>query len=326
MTPRRLACVFSACSFALLAADTAAVNGPVMGLIYDSTDRTVRPVFGIPGAAFAGDPLVSDGDAAWMAPDASAALVLRAGRLEIHSGLGSLRGSFTVLDGTIQDIHTAVWAPDASAVALYSAKTAQIQTIGNISQAPVAAAPIGVPDPVTALAFDGNTVLIASPGGIYALSATAAPERLASSPQPAAIALAGPDLYFADSELKQIWEVKNYAAQPAPVLFAADTSPAPVGLQVSSDASRLYIAGSGTQKLAVYDVSSRTLVRTLDLPFAPTTLERLSRFALALDSAGPDGAPLHVLSDGTPAGPSVYFVPIRRGTATGHTRPAPRPR
>jgi hypothetical protein len=305
-----------------------------MGLIFDSRAHAVRPVVGVPGAAYAGGPLISDSDAAWVAPDGSAALVMRAGRLELYSGLKGVRATVTVLDGALGDIPLVAWAADAGAVAVYSAKSAQIQIFTLVSQAPSAGAVIdgsGLPGRVSALAFDGRTVLIALAsdyaGGIYAISAGSVPQRLASSPNPSAMVVAGPDVYFADGQSQQIWQVQSYAGRPATVLFNTDSSvlSAPVGIEISPDGKRLYVADSGTRKLAVYDTSTRALVRSLDLSFTPTVLNRLDRSVLVLDTAGQDDGPLHVLSDGGSDEAAVYFVPIQHRAAIRRNQHRPNP-
>jgi hypothetical protein len=259
---------------------------------------------------------------------------MRAGRLELHSGLKGVRGPVAVLDGAMGDIPLVAWTADARAAAVYAAQRAQIQIVTGVSQAPSAGVAIdvsGLPGRISALAFDGLKVLIAvasaDAGGIYAVSAGAVPQRLASSPNPSAMVVVGPDVYFADGQTQQIWQVQSYAAQPAAVLFNADSSvlSTPVGMEISPDGKRLYIADSGTRKLAVYDTGTRALVRSLDLSFTPTMLNRLDRSALVLDTAGQDDGPLHVLSDGGSDEAAVYFVPIPHQAAIRHNRHRPNP-
>ena len=295
-----------------------------MGLIFDAQARAVRPVFGVPGAAFAGDPLVSDADAAWIAPGGSAALVLRAARLEVYAASGS-----AVLQDAIGDVELAAWSAGADVVALYSSKTSQVQMIRNVSGTPAPGAAVdvsGLPGRVSSLACDGQRVILAvvsnSGGGIYAVAGDGVPHQLASSPSPAAMAVAGADLYFADAQARQIWKIQNYASAPAPLLFSTGASlvSAPVGLQISSDGTRLYIADSGTQKVGVFDTATQSLRGSLDLSFAPTMLQPVGGFAMALDSTRQDGDPVHVLSDGGSDPAAVYFVPIRRGSTSGHNR------
>ena len=121
--------------------------------------------------------------------------------------------------------------------------------------------------------------------------------------------MAGANLYFADRQSQQIWEVQNYAKTPAAVVFTAGSGiSAPAGLQLSSDGQRLYVANAGNQKLAIYDVASRSPLTSIDLDFTPTGLDRFgSASVYLLDSAGQ--GPLHVLSDTNTAKISVYFVP-----------------
>ncbi len=270
---------------------------------------------GIPGAAYLGAPLVSSVDGAAVAPDGSAVLATQAGRLMLYTGL---RGSTVVaaaVQGAISGVDHFAWAPDGSAAAVYASKSGQAQILANLTQSPAAGAPIdlsAIPGPVTALVFDGQRLVAGAAsdgsGGIYVASAQSPLQRIASAGNPAAIALAGADLYYADNQSQQIWQVQNYARTPAAVVFAKDSGiSTPAGLQISADGKRLYVANSGSRKLAVYDVASRTPIESLDLVFTPTRLDRFGA-ASAFVLNGTGQGPVYVLTDGAQE-PAVYFVP-----------------
>ena len=134
-------------------------------------------------------------------------------------------------------------------------------------------------------------------------------QRIAAASSPSAIVLAGANLYFADRQSQQIWEVESYAKTPAAVLFAGDSGiSAPTGLQLSADGLRLYAANAGNQKLAIYDVASRSPLQSIELDFTPTGLDRFGAASVYLLNSSGQG-PLHVLSDVNTAKIAVYFVP-----------------
>jgi sugar lactone lactonase YvrE len=177
---------------------------------------------------------------------------------------------------------------------------------------------------VTALAFDGQRIIVGvSGGGVYLASPPTAAQRIAAASSPSAIALAGANLYFADNQSQQIWQVQAYAGTPAAVLFANDSGiSSPAGLQVSADGQRLYVANAGNRKLAVYDIALRSALESLDLNFTPTRLDRFGDTSVFLLN-GSGAGPLYVLSDGNPAKIAVYFVP---GAPSNHPRKLrPRP-
>lgn len=296
---------------------SAGVAGPVTGFIFDAQMGAVRPMLGIPGAAYLGKVLATGLNAASVAPDGSAALaVQQGGKLVLYSGLRSATPVALAVSGAIAGADRFAWAGNSSAAAVYSSRTGQAQILTSLAPSPAAAAPIdlsGLPGQVMALAFDGQRLILGvasnDSGGIYLAGAASGMQRIAPAASPSAIALAGGSLYFADNQSQQIFQVQNYAGTPAAVLFANDGSiSSPAGLQVSADGQRLYVANAGNSKLAVYDVSSRSPVESLDLNFTPTRLDRFGDPSVFLLNGSGQG-PLYVVRDGGPGKAAVYFVP-----------------
>ena len=313
------------------AASSATVGGPVTGFIFDAQAGVIRPMLGIPGAAYLGTVTVTGVDAAAVAPDGSAALVLqeRGTRLVLYGGLRNGPPAAVAIRGAIAGVDHFAWSGDSSSAAVYSSASGQAQILTNLAQSPAAGAPLdlsALPGPVTALAFDGQRIIVGvsgDSGGIYLASPPAAAQRIAAASSPSAIALAGASLYFADSQSQQIWQVESYSGKPTAVLFANDSGiSSPAGLQVSADGQRLYVANAGNRKLAIYDIALRSVLEGLDLNFAPTRLDRFgytSVFLLNNSGAGP----LYVLSDGNPAKIAVYFVPSTPSNHPRKLRPRP---
>ena len=210
-------------------------------------------------------------------PDGSSALaVQQLGRLVLYTGLrGATPPAALNVPGAIAAADHFAWAANSTgnAAAVYSSRTGQAQILTSLAQSPVAAVPIdlsGLPGQVTALAFDGQRLIVGvasnEAGGIYLASASSGIQRIAHAASPSAIDLAGASLYFADNQAQQIWQVQSYAGTPAAVLFANDSGiSSPAGLQVSADGLRLYAVNAGSRTLAVYDIASRSPVQSLDI-------------------------------------------------------------
>jgi hypothetical protein len=304
---------------------SAGVAGPVTGFIFDAQSGAVRPMLGIPGAAYLGNGVAIGLDAASVSPDGSAALaVQRGGKLVLYTGLRNAHPAALAVAGAIPSPDRFAWAPDGSAAAVYSPHAAQGQMLTGFGQSPVAAAPFdlsSLPGQVTALAFDGQQLIVAvaSPdaGGIYLASASSGIQRIAPAISPSAIALAGSSLFFSDSQSLQIFQVQDYAGTPGTAVFANDSGVnSPAGLQVSADGQRLFVANAGNRKLAVYDIPSRAPIESLDLAFTPTRLDRFGDSSVFLLNASGQG-PLYVVRDGGPGkAAAVYFVP-----SPAHRRP-----
>jgi len=294
-------------------ADDAVVRGPLTGYVFDVQARAIRPMVGFPGAAYMGAPVVSGLDTASVSPDGSRALAVRGGRMSLYQSLGRTTLGAPV-DGAIPADFFA-WGP-ANSVAVYSSATRQVQLFNLLAAAP-AAAPIDLSSlagRITAMAFDGQHIVlaVASPaaGGIYAMTAQSGPQLVASAMNPPGVVLAGSDLYFADNQAQQIWQVHNYATHPAPAVFAADINvSSPAALQLSSDGARLYVANAGSRTLGIYDVAARSRLQSVSLNFTPTALDRFGDASVFLLNTGSrENAPVYVLSDRLDR-PAVYFVP-----------------
>lgn len=332
MISRRLLLILFTGSLIGWAADSA-VQGPVTGFLFDAPARAVRPMVGIPGAAYLGRAVITNADSASVSPNGKIALTMQKGRLIVYSGLGTVPVTRLPIKGAIvADI--VAWAPDSGSAAIYSLSSAQLQILSGLQQTPAVGTPIGLDTlsgRVAALAFDGQRVIIALAGGdlsgIYSLSAQSAPQRIASAVEPSAVALAAGDLYFTDNRSRQIWQVHNYASQPAASLFAtSDSISSAVGLQLSADGTRLYVADAGSHLLNVYDVASRSVSESIALTCAPTRLERFGNAAVFVLNAPVRSSrsiqPLYVVADG-PQKRSVYFVPAPDDA--GLRRPISRP-
>jgi hypothetical protein len=318
------------CAFAVSgwAQSTAGVAGPVTGFIFDAQSGAVRPMLGIPGAAYLGQLVVTGLNSASVAPDGSAALaVQQLGRLVLYTGLRGANPPVALsVPGAIAAADHFAWATNGtgSAAAVYCSRTGKAQILSDLAQSPVASAPIdlsGLPGTVTAMAFDGQRLIVGvasnEAGGIYLASPSSGIQRIAHAVSPSAINLAGASLYFADNQAQQIWQVQSYAGTPAAVLFSNDSSiSSPAGLQLSADGQRLYSVNAGNRTLSIYDIVSRSPVQSLDLNFTPTRLDLFGDSSTFLLNGTGQG-PLYVVRDGGAGKAAVYFVP------TAPAKPSP---
>ena len=322
MQTGRLLIALGAFAISGWAQPSAAVSAPVTGFVF-TTSGAIRPMFGVPGAAYLGDAIAGGLSAASVAPDGSAALAVQpSGKLVLNSGLRGAAPVALAVSGAIAAPDHFAWAPNTNAgsantaAAVYSSGTGQGQILTGLATSPSAGPPIdlsGLPGPVTALAFDGQRLILgvasAGAGGIYLASASAGVQRIAPAASPSAIALAGSSLYFGDNQSQQIFQVQSYAGAPAALVFANDSGiDSPAGLQVSADGQRLFVANAGNRTLAVYDIASRSPLQSLDLVFTPTRLDLFGDAAVFLMN-GNGAGPLYVVRDGGAGKAAVFFVP-----------------
>jgi hypothetical protein len=325
MQTSRLVAALGALAISGWAQPSASLAGPVTGFVFDNQPGAIRPMLGIPGAAYLGPAAATGLESASVAPDGSAALaVQRTGKLVLYTGLHGASPVVLAVSGAVASPSLFAWAADGSAAAVYSARTGEGQMLTGLAASPAAAAPIdlaSLPGPVAALACDGQRLIVAvasaGGGGIGGIYLAGAPESgsaglqlIAPAASPSAIALAGSSLFFSDSQAQQILLVQNYASAPVAVVFANDSGiRSPAGLQVSADGQRLFVANAGNRTLAVYDIASRAPVASLDLAFTPTRLDRFGDASVFLMNGTGQG-PLYVVRDGgVGKTAAVYFVP-----------------
>jgi len=196
---------------------SAGVAGPVTGFIFRCAGGRVRPMLGIPGAAYLGQAVASGLGAASVAPDGSTALAVQpGGKLVVYYGLRNATPAAAAVAGAIAGADHFAWADNSATAAIYSSRTSQGQVVTSLAHSPAAAAAIdlsGLPGQVTALAFDGQRLILAvasnDSGGIYLAGASSGVQRIASAANPSAISWAGGSLYFADNQSQQLFQVQN---------------------------------------------------------------------------------------------------------------------
>jgi hypothetical protein len=263
----------------LMCADGGSLNGPVPALVYDEAARALRPMIGMPGAAYLGTPLFSDIDGARVSSDSRLVAIRRGSDVSLAPVTGTAASPLAVASGA----EVRLWDTAGAPVALAAAPAA-----------------------VLSVAAAQDHAVVGVEGGVYLLTSNEA-KRVALADQPTAVAISGSDLYFADSARGEAWVLRNYREGGEPALAARLDG----ARGVAVNRQQLLIAGA--RSVMAVHVGSLEPAWTLDLDFETSSLETLGSAGWLLNAGKP--GPLQVLSieDGTPA---VYFVP--RGTQEGN--------
>ena len=306
---------------ALVLAQNASVAGPVAGYVFDPAGHSIRPMLGIPGAAYMGTAIANDLDAAAIAPDGSSALVASRGRvyrvLSLNAPIQDVRlprhASLIPLanpvDGAITGADRMVWSADQAAI--YSSVSGQAQILSGMSKAPSAGAVLdlsGLPGAVTAIAVNAGDLLVGVAGaGVYRIPAGGSPQLIAPAQYPVGLRIAGGStgLFFADRDGGSVWQIADCATGSTPMRFAGDLD-TPVALHVSG--SQLFVASAGGRTLIAYDLTTHAATKSLDLAFTPASFDPMGSASLLLMAASSGaGQPYYVLD--TSQDPAVWFVP-----------------
>jgi len=293
-----------------LVAGEMTVTGPVSGFVFDSQQRAIRPVMGILGAAYLGDPVAPGVDFASVAPSGKVALAVSGGRLFLVMGFGVGELRWIDLGAAMDGLDRAAWNADSTAAVVASSTAGRVQRWSHLDATPAASDPTVLDGPILALAIDAageNIVAGVDGNGVYFVAGGAV-RQLSRLDKPAAIALAAGDLFTANRTTNEVLVIHDFANGGDATIFANEAMGVtdPVGLALSADQRSLIVAGGSAKRLTVFDLAGASAPGQVDLDFQPSRAERLSDKSLYLLNDGVKD-PLQVLD----AGPSmsVYFVP-----------------
>lgn len=311
--------------------EPALVSGPVLGYVLDSRTHSLRPINGIPGSSHIGTPLnLAFPVTAFALSSASSFALVVSGEgdhpVYLIRNFGTGSRFLESIEGAVNGADRIVLNADSSAAALYSAEARRLQIVRGLPDHPQAGPLLdlsSISGQVTALALDrrGARLLITASdgeqGGLYLFDTSADPQalprRIANFPSPSALALLHEDrdVVVADATLNQLVLTRDFAGSADAFLLAGerDGMSNPVGIEISADGSRIFIANDGTRSLDVWNLATQSTEARMALDAAPSRLVRLQGPAtFLLNDVGDD--PLLILD--TSENLAVYFVPAGR--------------
>ncbi len=294
-------------------AQSTTLNGPGLGFMYDPVDRSVRPVVGFPGAAYLGAASIAQVDAASVAPNGTAALVLRGGTLSSIPDI-TRPANVVALSSGPAAWDLIAWSADSQTAAIYSTASKQLWIVRNIASAATIDSPIdlsALPGTLSALAINANAGLIAlgisdpATGGLYLAAAGQAPNLVAAGKNFSAAAFdqTGQILYGADRDSRTVWSMSGGSAH---VVAASGDA---VAAAVLPGGQTLAVANSADRSVQFFDVTSGTLTDTVALDIAPVTLNPLVSGIFQLNARSAQQSPAFILQAGSPH--AAYFVPAQ---------------
>ena len=293
-----------------LAAADARLAGPVSGFFFDAGSHSLRPMIGVPGSSWLGDPLAAELDYAAMAPNGKAALAARAGRLYLVAGLDRFELQWNELGAALEGLDRIAWSADSSAAVVANSATGRLQRWSKLNTAPESADPLELAGRLLALVLDetgGTAVAGVADSGVYLLTAGSV-RQISRMVQPVSLALAGNDLYVANRAASEILAIRDYTSGGDATLFANESMGVqdPVGVALSADGKSLVVASAAGKSLSLFDLTAAATPRKLDLDFMPSRIDRFAGAALyVLNDGGAE--PFQLLDSGTAM--NVYFVP-----------------
>jgi len=250
------------------AASEGPISGPVMGYVFDTANRGVRPIFGIPGASHVGPLLQLNLDlaVAEVSPAGDYALGVDRDGVLYRIGLRAGIGTAEVVTGGLAGVDRIFVSPTGDAAVVYERSSRQAQVLRDLH----VGAEIGgvvelanLPGVVTALAIadDGRTVLAAAStregGAIYSAIPGSGAERVAPAGQVVSLAFVpgSTDALAVDALREETLRITSLGRAPAVTVIASasDGVRAPVAVAASADGLSAVVASTQTRSIAVVD-------------------------------------------------------------------------
>jgi hypothetical protein len=277
------------------------IHGVVSGYVLDGRSGTVRPVLGIPGAAYLGTAL--------SLPWGVTALGIRGSR-DIAVAISQeqprrayvvhgLSGAATAarLEAILPDSDRVFLSADGSAAAIVSTSQQQVQIVTNLASAPAVsdALPLALRGKITTVAVSNSgcalvagaddqsgqlvEICAANPGAVIPIF-----DRDAF--RPTAVAwLSDQKVAVADAASNQVLLFANLdGSAPTVLLDRSSGIDSPVGL-VAVDSSTMAVAITGGAALVVARTDGSRPPRIVALPVAPSQLEALDSPSILVSNA-----------------------------------------
>ena len=268
----------------LLPAQATAVGSPSVAYVFDAPTNSIRPLIGVAGSSFLGDPSLTGLQFAAVAPNGVAAIAAWGDRLEWIADLSNYPQSSSVIGGAIASPDQILWDRKSSSVVVFSSSGGQLQFIQLAGGAPALQNAV-LPDSCL-----GSVKLLAADAanGIAAVACTPSPDapdsqslfflqtdsssRLVQTPDaPVSAAFAEDGSFYIAGRNSTIAVVANSATDSnAQLLFSEPDAPnGASAILVQSAAQLLYSADSAQRRIRVYDLGSFSKVDDLPLDWLP---------------------------------------------------------
>jgi DNA-binding beta-propeller fold protein YncE len=302
-------------------------NSPSSGYVYDTAGKTIRPILGLIGSAYPGSVALDGVEWATIALNGESALVQRGGVLAWLPNLGApnLAASFSTygLAGVPLPLQ-AMWSADSTHAVILTARAPRLFWLGLSGASAQVLASRDLDSSQrnwTVLAVDSsaNQILLTSQNRktteLWVATQSSAPVRIGGFTQPVAavFASAGSSAFVADAATHQILKLTGLnASATVTAVVSSDTYVAdPVGLALSTDGARLFVADGTGKMIRGFQAANGTLSAEMPLQSAPLSLTPFSADVFLVGGRSQPAQPFFFLDtrlDGGAAG-RVFFVP-----------------
>ncbi len=266
--------------------------GPLSGYIEDVPTQSVRSIIGVPGGAYLGPPVLQNIERAWLSPAGDRAVVLRASRYHLVSGLNTSDPKALALQHeTVEsEAMQVAWSSDGLTVAVASGGQLHVALWMEKESQWLSETPLSLPaETITALAVESKDGAVAfataadAEGSVYARwNRNETPQLLTRTGRVGALVYArnGETLYISDRTAGVITGMTR-SGQGVPVGIAAEPERYRdvVALAVGADDRTLYSVHQERRQIITHNLMEGSK-RAADLEGKPNGMLSLPQAGL----------------------------------------------
>jgi hypothetical protein len=273
------------------ASQTHAIHGPRLGLVFDPSARTLRPIVGIAGSSTMGDalPLGVPLESAIVSPSQDYALAMVGKDSEVRlvrvgpSNIAHVK----VLLGPAPAPDRIAISPSGASAAFYYHSSAHITVMTGFPVAPHISARMAlnrVSSPTAlAVADDGAVVLAGAGNAVFAITEAAEIPVTSTLGSVASLAfITGHDGLIADGAKNEVHLLRGAAGEGALSLLAGPGQQiaGPVSVAASSDGRQAFVANAATGAVVILDLATGAPAASISCHCQLTGLDRLANGSL----------------------------------------------
>jgi hypothetical protein len=312
-----------------LPAQQSTLTGPVEAYTFDAPTRSLRPVFGFPGAATFGPALHTSLEFASVAPLQSYAIGFQNGQCLLIAGLGSTVSTLK-LAGVEARPDGIAWSGNGSLAVLYSLSGNWLQSISGLPSAPVVGKRVegsSLGGVLASVAADAKGKLIAAgvtgeAAGVYQSSDGEAFSNLKPVARPLALSFSSATgssdsttLYVLDGSVPQAIAINLSSRGDQSIPLDGFANPIAIqAVENSQNVQQLYVAAA--RELRILDVATQQTVSDVPLSFQATGLCPFGSGSYVVAARVEATSPLWLFT-ATPQ-PGAYFVPAIHSPSPAH--------
>jgi hypothetical protein len=253
-------------------AQSATINGPMLGFTPDAAGAAIEPILGIPGASLLTNPVALGMDirGAVVSPKQDYALAARAedGQPVFIDLAGGT--PITPIPGNHNRADIIAVSPTGSAAAIYDSGSSSLEIVGNLPKDPhiiheLNAAPISGRVSSVVLSDDGSVALVtfkeSDRTSLWMMDSSGAVQRLpVDQAAGAAFFVNRNDAIFGDDANHAVFIITDAGRTAAPLPLVSDLEGMGSfsSIAASDDGSRVFLTDTNAGNVAIVDIETRT--------------------------------------------------------------------